>query len=152
MKQKLSILILLVLMAALLAGLNAASYVQKEKTPDSEWSPNRSSFNSGATGTQAFYTLLAETGHRVMRWQDSPAALLTAGNKAPSVFVVTGSVRREFTKTDTDTLLGWVSAGGRLVVIDREPVDELVATTANWKLAISKADDDKIYNIDPSDQ
>src|SRR6187551_2133735 len=74
MKQKLSILILLVLMAALLAGLNAASYVQKEKTPDSEWSPNRSSFNSGATGTQAFYTLLAETGHKVMRWQDSPPA------------------------------------------------------------------------------
>ena len=59
-------------------AVNAASYTQKEKTPDSEAVPNRSTYNSGATGTQAFYTLLAETGRKVTRWQDAPAALSTA--------------------------------------------------------------------------
>ena len=62
MKQKLFIFIFLIFLVAVLVGLNAATYTQKEKTPDSESSPRRSTFNSGATGLQAFYTLLNETG------------------------------------------------------------------------------------------
>ena len=72
-------------MAAILIGLNAASYTQKPKTTDSEMTPNRSTYNSGATGTQAFYSLLSETGRKVMRWQESPAALLTAKANEPAV-------------------------------------------------------------------
>ena len=64
MRNRLGILIGIVVLIFVLVGLNAATYVQREKTPDTEVSPNRSSFNSGATGTQAFYSLLAETG----RW------------------------------------------------------------------------------------
>jgi len=85
MKQRLVLLLLFVLLIAVLAGLNAASYVQKEKTPDSESSPNRSTYNAGATGTQAYFTLLAETGRAPVRWQDSPAALLTGRGAKPSV-------------------------------------------------------------------
>src|SRR5580765_4065725 len=136
MKQKLLIFLFLILMAALLVGLNAASYTQKQKTPDSESAPNRSTFNNGATGTQAFYSLLSETGRKVVRWQESPAALVTAKANKPAVFVVTGKLRREFTSPETDDLLRWVSEGGRLVIIDREPPEALVTTTANWKLTV----------------
>lgn len=151
MKQKVSIVIILVLLVALMVGLNAASYVQKEKTPDSEVSPNRSTFNGGATGTQAFYTLLTETGHQAVRWQQSPAALLTAGTNAPAVFVVTGAVRREFTDVEIDELLRWVSAGGRLVVIDREPHEKLMTTTANWKITVEANESPEILTTDPAD-
>lgn len=152
MKQKLFIFLFLLLMLAILAGLNAASYTQKEKTPDSEFSPNRSTFNSGATGTQAFYTLLAETGRKVTRWQEPTSALFTARTNTPSVFVVIGSLKREFTAIETEELLRWVSDGGRLVVIDREPPESLVTTTANWKIVFNVADTPDLFPADPTDQ
>lgn len=152
MKQKLFVLIFLILLVAVLAGLNAASYVQKEKTPDRESQPNRSSFNSGATGTQAFYALLSETGRHVMRWQDSPGALLTAKKDTPAVFVLIGSMRREFTDPEYDDLLRWVADGGRLVVIDRNPSAKLLTTTANWKLDIESTLSFSLFSVDPTDQ
>ena len=92
MKQKLFIFLGLILLVGVLVGLNAASYTQKEKTPDSEINPNRSTYNSGATGTQALFSLLSETGRKVVRWQEPPSALMTE-KAPPSVFVVVGSVR-----------------------------------------------------------
>src|SRR5258708_16747757 len=152
MKQKLFIFLFLTLMIALLVGLNAASYMQKEKTPDSETLPNRSTFNNGATGTQAFYSLLVETGRKAVRWQESPAALLTAKANKPAVFVVTGTLRREFTAPEIEELLRWVSEGGRLVLIDREPPEKLVTTTANCEITFESYEGFDIYNADPTDQ
>ncbi len=152
MKQKLFIFLFLFLLVAILVGLNAASYTQKEKTPDSEFSPNRSTFNSGATGTQAFYSLLSETGRKVKRWQEPPTALLTDKKNKPAVFVVTGTLRREFEDNETQALLRWVSAGGRLVVMDREPPEGLLVTTANWKLTLNSPETAQIFTADPTDQ
>jgi hypothetical protein len=154
MKQKLSAVVMLLLLVGLLAGLNAASYVQKEKTPDSEVVPNRSSFNSGATGTQALYTLLTETGRKTVRWQDSTAALATTKIGLPSVFVVIGSLRREFTDVEIEELLRWVSVGGRLIIIDREPNEKLVTTTSNWSIAVKPQDtgNPALFSSDPADQ
>lgn len=151
MKQRLFIFGFLILLVAILVGLNAASYTQKEKTPDNEVTPNRSSFNSGATGTQAFYSLLAETGRSVVRWQEPPGSLLTATRK-PAVFVITGNVRRQFSDQDTEQLLRWVSEGGRLIVIDREPAEELAVTTADWNIAADHPMKFEIFGLDPSDQ
>lgn len=150
MKQKLFLFLFLIVIIVTLIGLNAASYVQKEKTPDSEFSPNRSTYNAGATGTQALYSLLSETGRKVVRWQEPPAGLLTGKNK-PSVFVIIGSLRREFTETEAETLLRWVSNGGRLVLIDREPPQGLVTTTANWQIKFDSSSPFKFLSVDPSD-
>ena len=152
MKQKLFIFLLFVLLIALLVGLNAASYVQKQKVPDSEVTPNRSSFNPGTTGTQAFYTLLVESGRKAIRWQEPPSALLTAGTRTPAVFVVAGTVKREFEPNEIEELLRWVSNGGRLVIVDREPPSELLTTTANWTIKIDNPQDPWLYTVDPADQ
>ena len=151
MKQRFAMLVLLVLVVAALIGLNAASYQQKPKTPDSEFSPIRSSYNSGSTGTQAWYSLLAETGRKVTRWQEAPASLLTS-KTPPSVFVVVGSVRRDFTDKEAETLLEWVGRGGRLVLIDRSPPEPLVVTTANWKLAIKWTPPFDVFATDPANR
>lgn len=150
MKQKLFIFIFLIFLVAILVGLNAATYTQKEKTPDSEALPRRSTFNSGATGLQAFYTLLSETGRKAVRWQEPPAALLTARSK-PSVFVVAGQVRREFTPAEADDLLRWVSSGGRLVLIDREPPADLVKMSGQWTIEVEAEPGYEIMSVDPSD-
>ena len=151
MRQQVFIILGLVFLTVLLAGLNAATYVQKEKMPDSESSPNRSTYNNGATGLRAFYDLLAETGRRPMRWQQPVAALASGGADGPSTFVVVGRTRREFGDDEIESLLNWVSRGNRLVIIDREPPGKLVRTTANWSVAVSAAEDGKIFGIDPSD-
>ncbi len=153
MKQRLFIVGFLVLLVAILVGLNAASYVQKPKTQDSEFSPNRSTFNPGTTGTQAFFTLLNESGRKAVRWQDSPGALLTAkGDFRPAVFVVTGTLRRSFTEPEKADLLRWVSDGGRLIIIDRDPPDGLLVTTAHWKVNIKSSDTVQLFGVDAADQ
>ena len=152
MRQKFLIFTALIFLVLLLIGLNAASYVQKEKMPDSETNPNRSTFNAGATGTRAFYELLAETGRRVTRWQEPPFALLADGKNKPQTFVIIGQTRREFTELETVELLRWVSEGGRLVIIDREPPTELIKTTANWSISAVTAKAVTFFDVDPSDQ
>lgn len=152
MRQKFLIFTALIFLAILLVGLNAASYVQKEKTPDSEAKPNRSTFNAGATGTRAFYDLLAETGRPVSRWQQPPSALLANDKNKPQTLVVIGAVKREFDDKEIEQLLRWVSAGGRLVVIDREPPAELIKTTAFWAVSAETEIEPSFFGINPSNQ
>ena len=142
MRQRLGILIGLVMLVFVLIGLNAATYVQQEKTPDSELRPNRSTYNSGATGTQAFYTLLAETGRKVTRWRE-PMDALKAKRDKPSVLVVIGATRRPFDEIEVQHLLAWVSEGGRLVLVDRVPEEKVLAALTDWKLAAKTSDRDR---------
>ena len=150
MKQKFLIFLSFIILLVVLIGLNAASYVKKEQTPDSEMNPNRSTYNTGATGTRAFYDLLAETGRKVVRWQETMSALSVNDKNKPDVFVFIGQERREITDTEIEALLRWVAGGGRLVVIDREPPSELVKTTANWKISTVLSIDPPFFT-DPSD-
>jgi hypothetical protein len=151
MKQRLFILIFIAAIVAVLVGLNAASYAPAEKTPDLEALPHRSTFNSGATGLQAYYSLLAETGHNVTRWQQPPAALLTASERSPGVFIIAGRPRHPVTPPEAADLLAWVSKGGRLVIIDRDPPVELLLTTGNWQIRSDNTVDPAIYRTDPAD-
>lgn len=151
MRQKLFTFLALFLLVFLLIGLNAVSYVRKDTEPDTEFNPNRSTFNSGATGTLAFFDLLAETGGKPVRWQEKISALDGNSKNKPQTFVVVGSLLKSFTDEETEQLLRWVSLGGRLVVIDRAPRADLISTTANWKIS-ADAPAFADYNIDPSDQ
>ncbi len=151
MKQKLLIFLGLIFLLIMLVGLNAVSYVQKEKIPDSEDYPNRSSYNAGATGTRAFYDLLAETGKKVRRWQEPfPTSGEFDANQF-STFVIIGKTRRGLEKTEVEHILDWVSKGGRLIVIDREPSDELISTTSNWSISKTLTNNPTLM-VDPSNQ
>jgi len=78
--------------------------------------------------------------------------LITAKN-APAVFVVIGTTKIDFTSTETENLFRWVSAGGRLVFIDREPPNELVTTTANWQIRFSTNQNPmEVLSVDPANQ
>ncbi|MEP7148741.1 MAG: DUF4350 domain-containing protein [Acidobacteriota bacterium] len=152
MKQKLLIFVVLIFLVLLLAGLNAATYVQKEKVADTEFSPNRSTYNSGSTGTMAFYALLSETGRNVTRWQTSLETLHSDKKNRPAVFVMIGPLRREFSDEETTSLMQWVSAGGVLIIFDREPSSELLVTTSQWKMSVSPQVSPDLFVVDASDQ
>lgn len=152
MKQKLFIFLGLGLLIVVLVGLNATTYVQKEKVPDTEFAPNRSTFNSGTTGTQAFYSLLSETGRKVSRWQSSVETIATDTSNKPAVFVMIGPLRRELTETENTQLMQWVGEGGTLILIDRDPSPELFMTTAQWQISTPERVDPDVYTVDASDQ
>ena len=152
MKQKLFIFLILVLLIVLLVGLNAATYVQKEKVPDTELMPNRSTYNSGTTGTQAFYSLLSETGRNVVRWRSSLETIASETDGRPSVFVMIGPLLRPLNDQEKTQLMEWVSNGGTLILIDREPAPDIAMTTSQWKMSVAPKADPGLFSIDTSDQ
>jgi hypothetical protein len=152
LKQKVFIFVGLAVLIIILIGLNAVSYTQKEKELDSEFYPNRSTYNTGSTGTRAFFDLLTETGRKPVRWQDAPTELLINNKNKPATFVIIGQTRQSISGEDAVAILKWVSEGGKLVIIDRAPVAELVKTTANWNVIFNTQFDQPYYTTDASDQ
>jgi hypothetical protein len=151
MKQKLFIFLAIAFVIVVLVGLNAASYVQKPETIETELAPNRSTFNPGITGSQAFYSLLAETGRKVTRWQRPVEELIDEKRNKPATLVMIGTLRRPLTEDESPKLLEWVSNGGRLVVIDREPPKELLISSANWKIKVEPRNPKDLFTISTSD-
>ena len=134
MRQRLIIVITIVVVLIVLIALNAASYVRVEHVADSESTPDRSTFNSGATGTQALYDFLHESGQQVVRWRESWSSLLAVNGVKPATFVIIGPVQVGYSKRETQELLRWVESGGRLVIIDRYLDHRLVAPAQDWTI------------------
>ncbi|HJU56001.1 MAG TPA: DUF4350 domain-containing protein, partial [Pyrinomonadaceae bacterium] len=109
MRQRFAIIITIAVVVVLLIALNAASYVSEEQLPDTEFNPDRSTYNTGSTGVRVLYDLLAESGRRVIRWREQPYGLLNLeGSSAPSTFVVIGKTRVPFEEEEAQSLLKWV--------------------------------------------
>jgi hypothetical protein len=134
MRQRLIVIITLIVVVTVLVLLNAASYVKVEPAVDMESAPDRSTFNAGATGTRALYDFLHESGYQVARWRESTASLLSFNGPKPATLVIVGSTRVPLTKTESKELLHWVETGGRLVIIDRTPDQNLLPTSGAWTI------------------
>jgi len=134
MRQRFGIIITIVLAVGVLILINSAAYVSKEKMKDSELAPNRSTYNSGPTGTRALHDFLNESGYQVMRWREPPAKLLGAGGRKVRTFVIVGRPIIPVEREEARNLLLWVARGGRLVIIDRRPEGSLLPYSGNWKV------------------
>lgn len=132
MKSRLLILLSIVLLVAVLAALNAASYVRVEREAETELLPDRSTLNSGGTGTRALFEYLRAGGADAVRWGRPMSAL--AGPEKPESLVIVGPTRRAIDARDAVAIVGWVSAGGRLVLIDREPSPPLLPQVGRWRV------------------
>lgn len=132
MRQRIGIIISVVLALGVLIAINAVGYVTEEKRQDSELSPNRSSYNAGATGTRALYDFLNETGYKVMRWREPPNKLFNASGEKVQTFVIVGRPLIPIEEEEAKNLLLWVERGGRLVLIDRRPEEYLLPPTGEW--------------------
>src|SRR6185503_8510747 len=134
MRQRLGIILTIVLAVGILVAINSAAYVTEEKQHDSELMPNRSTYNSGATGTRALHDFLNESGYPVMRWREAPEKLLGSSGDKVRTFVIVGRPRVAIEEEEAQTLLLWVERGGRLVIIDRRPDDQLLPRSGEWKV------------------
>jgi hypothetical protein len=140
MRQRLGIIITIVLAIAVLVAINSAAYISEEKEQDSEYYPNRSTYNAGATGTRALHDLLSESGYKVMRWREPLERLLGTSGQQVQTFVIIGRPRIPVDEENAKSLLLWVERGGRLVIIDRRPDDSLLPRSGEWKVTTEYLD------------
>ena len=134
MRQRLGIILSIVLAVGVLVAINSAAYVTEEQKQDTEIMPDRSTYNAGATGTRALHDFLNESGYPVMRWREPPVKLLGSGGVTVRTFVIVGRPRVPIDEEEAQTLLLWVERGGRLVIIDRRPDDRLLPRSGEWKV------------------
>ncbi len=134
MRQRLGIIITIVLALIVLVAINSLAYVQEDKRQDSELAPNRSTYNSGSTGTRALYDFLNESGYKVVRWREPVDRLNTPTSPKVKTFVIVGRPLVAVEEEEARTLLLWVRRGGRLVIIDRRPEDFLLPKTGDWTI------------------
>ena len=132
MRQKIGIIVTVILVLGVLIAINAASYESEDKRPDTELSPNRSTYHSGATGTRALYDFLSESGYPVIRWREVPAQLLADTRQRVRTFVIIGDTALSIDEDEARSLLLWVEHGGRLVLVDRRPQDQILPASGGW--------------------
>ncbi|HZI48542.1 MAG TPA: DUF4350 domain-containing protein, partial [Pyrinomonadaceae bacterium] len=151
MRQRLTIILTIVVIVGVLALVSSLSYVKKEKLPDYEMAPNRSTYHSGPTGVRALHDFLNESGYRVIRWKDTPQKLLTDSGKLVKTFVVVGQVQVRFTEAEHKALSRWVAAGGHLVLIDRNPdQDHDTAAPGSWSITTRRGEFPS-FDVNPAD-
>jgi hypothetical protein len=128
MRRYLGVLLVVAVVLTLLAALSAAGFVEFDRAAESEAEPRRSSYNSGPTGVRAFYQLLEEAGYEVARWREPYRALSRkTGEARDAVLVVVGPFagpmreERWVLPDEARELRQWVSGGGRLLVVSRNP-------------------------------
>ncbi len=136
MRQRLGIIFTFVVIVGLLVVLNSVRNLKQEKPQDFEVLPNRSTYHSGPTGLRALHDFLSESGYKVIRWRETPKKLLGDSGKLVKTFVVVGQTQIALENDDQNSLRDWVTAGGRLVIIDRK-LNDLAPESAGWRIDAS---------------
>src|SRR6185295_10595942 len=151
MRQRLTLILTIVIIVGLLALISSISFVKKEKLPDYEIAPNRSTYHSGPTGVRALHDFLNESGYKVIRWKETPQKLLTDSGKLVKTFVVVGQVQVHFTEAEHKALTKWVAAGGHYVLIDRTAgQDRSTAEPGSWNITTKKFESPTL-DVNPAD-
>jgi len=141
MRQRLTLILTIVVIIGVLALISSISFVKKEKAQDYEIAPNRSTYHSGPTGVRALYDFLSESNYKVIRWKETPQKLFTDSGKLVKTFVVVGQVQVRFTETEQKALAKWIAAGGHYVLIDRNAgQDRATAEPGSWNVTTRKFD------------
>ncbi len=149
MRQKLAVIITIIVVVGVLIAMNAVAYVSKEEQQDSELAPNRSTYHSGPTGTRALYDFLSASGYKVMRWREAPEKLLGINGQKIQTFVIIGRTPLAIDEDQAQILLLWVERGGRLLIVDRRPAIHLLPPSGEWAITTDLQDSPSL-NVDPA--
>ncbi len=121
MRRYLGIIISIALALGVIIALSAAGNVDFDRPPENEREPIRSSYNSGPTGTRAFYQLLEESGTPVFRFRDDFKSLQEKAPKAVLVIVGPFNPNLDIPYDEAFALQKWIAAGGNALIISRYP-------------------------------
>ena len=114
----------IVLVIAILVGMSAAGAIEFDRPVENEFAPNRSTYNSGQTGTRALYQLLEESGTPVARWRSHYSSLYTEGKDSILVIIGPFPLGQKMSEEEAIVLQSWISTGGRALIISRSPIEQ----------------------------
>jgi len=114
----------IVIVIAVLVGMSAAGAIEFDRPVENEFAPNRSTYNSGQTGTRALYQLLEESGTPVARWRSHYSSLFTEGQDSILVIVGPFPSGQKISEEEAIVLQSWISTGGRALIISRSPIEQ----------------------------
>jgi hypothetical protein len=124
MRRYFGITITVIIVIVALIALSAAGSIEFDRPRENEILPIRSSYNSGPTGTRAFYQLLEESGLQVARWRDNYSALKDEAKDAALIVVGPFSMGQMLSNKESAALQGWIAGGGKALIISRTPVEQ----------------------------
>jgi hypothetical protein len=114
----------IVLVIAILVGMSAAGAIEFDRPVENEFAPNRSTYNSGQTGTRALYQLLEESGTPVARWRSHYSSLYTEGKDSILVIIGPFPSGQKISEEEAIVLQSWISTGGQALIISRSPIEQ----------------------------
>jgi hypothetical protein len=124
MRRHIAGLVTIVIVIAVLVGMSAAGAIEFDRPVENEFAPNRSTYNSGQTGTRAFYQLLEESGTPVARWRSHYSSLFTEGQDSILVIIGPFPSGQKISEEEAIVLQSWISTGGRALIISRSPIEQ----------------------------
>ncbi|MGH9755895.1 MAG: DUF4350 domain-containing protein [Blastocatellia bacterium] len=124
MRRYVAGVVTIIIVIAAIIGLNAAGNIEFDSSLENELAPNRSTYNSGQTGTRALYQLLEESGLPVARWRRRYSQLHAEAKD--SILVIIGPFLSGQKISDEEAIMlqGWISNGGRALIISRSPLEQ----------------------------
>jgi hypothetical protein len=105
-------------------GLSLAGNIEFDQPIESEFAPNRSTYNSGQTGTRAIYQLLEESGTPVARWRGHYSSLSAGAKDAILVIIGPFLSGQKISDEEATALQAWILDGGQALIISRSPVEQ----------------------------
>ncbi len=128
MRRSLKISITISLILGVMIALSAIAHLSVVRPPENEFSPVRSSYNFGPTGTRALYQLLEESGFTVKRWRKSFDNLKTESEPGLLIVIDPQDAGKNLNDGDISyknaregvAIAEWIGRGGRLLFISRQ--------------------------------
>lgn len=153
-------ILIVVVLIAVMVGLNLLFYVDKREETESESRAERSTYSGRNYGLLGYYTLLEESNFPVARWR-SPYTELEKTSDVRALFIITPSPGESPNKEELKALAQWVWTGGTVIVIDRDIQvqfgDQLISTIAlpppalfkDHSLELAKNEPGKVFPWQP---
>jgi len=141
MKRSTSAVLLVLVIFFFLVALNFLFFVDTQTAQENEQTGNRSSYRTTPYGTQAFYTLLEETGYPVTRLE-KPYNEITDRDDIGTLILITLPEDSSPGKVEFDALNDWLEGGKQIIIIDQTVHlnKELGDIEANTTFAMPKSE------------
>jgi uncharacterized protein DUF4350 len=133
MRRYIGVTITIIVLIFALIAMAAAGNIDFDRPTENESAPNRSTYNSGPTGTRALYQLLEESGTIVSRWRSRYSQLNAEPKDAILVIIGPFSYGLKMTEEESFDLRAWIAAGGQALIISRSPLEQFPDTALRAK-------------------
>ena len=118
MKRSTSAVLLVLVIFVFLVALNFLFFVDTQTVEENEQTGNRSSYRTTPYGTQAFYTLLEESGYPVTRLE-KPYNEITDRDDIGTLILIALADDSSPGKVEFDALNDWLEQGKQIIIIDQ---------------------------------